>query len=238
MSNTDKVLTLLEKVNQNADPTNELQSLIAPDVFFRKNSINLLIGKRGSGKTYNVFREMLKLNFIKEHAGYERFLYVTDKLSGDPTYERVKKYIKLETAIVPYADAVKHIEEIEKKAAREKSPKHSIVLLDDAQNVFHKRTVRNAALYAKLFTNRQARITYFLTLQDAIGISPDMKSNCDSIWIFGGFQKDKFDYMLRSIPHDTDNNEDLWRLYVNLARSQALVFKIGIDGTNLTIITK
>ena len=51
-----KVLQLLAKVNRNVDLTNEVQTEIDPNVYFNRNSVNLLVGKKGSGKTYNVFR--------------------------------------------------------------------------------------------------------------------------------------------------------------------------------------
>ena len=54
----DKALQLLSELNKDVDLTHELQTEISPDVFFKHNSVNLLIGKKGSGKTYNVFREV------------------------------------------------------------------------------------------------------------------------------------------------------------------------------------
>ena len=96
MSATKNVLQLLDAVNQDADPTNELQSTIASDVFFKRCSVNLLIGKRGSGKTFNALREVMKLNWVPDHGGYSRMLYVSNSIA-DPTYERFKPYIPLKT---------------------------------------------------------------------------------------------------------------------------------------------
>ena len=69
---------LLARKNKNVDLTNEIQTEIDPNVYFNRNSVNLLVGKKGSGKTYNVFREVLKLKFIKNHH-YTKMLYVTNK---------------------------------------------------------------------------------------------------------------------------------------------------------------
>ena len=236
MSATQNAINLLDTLNKNADMINEVQSSIANDVFFKRCSVNLLIGKRGSGKTFNVLREILKLNWIKDYGGFSSFLYVSDKPT-DPTFERVKKFIPLETVKCSYAEAVDYINQIADVAAKEKTKRHSIVLLDDCQDVLVKRTSKNQDLYRKLFENRQSRISYFLTLQDAVGINTAMKENCDSIWLFGGFSKAKFDYALKYISHETEN-EDLWRLYVNLNKSQAMCFSNDLDGTALTIITQ
>ncbi|MDR0677037.1 MAG: hypothetical protein LBF97_08400, partial [Elusimicrobiota bacterium] len=63
-----KELDLNEKANilmkqniDNEDKQNQLITFIHKDLNFRRNSINLMIGKRGSGKTYNVVREVIKL---------------------------------------------------------------------------------------------------------------------------------------------------------------------------------
>ena len=236
MSATNNAISLLEDINKKADYQNELQSTIAPDVFFKRCSVNLLIGKRGSGKTYNVFRELIKLNWVPERGGYDRFLYVCDKES-DPTFERVKKLIPLKIYKCTYADAAEYIEAITRIAAEEKTKYHTLVLLDDAQDILVKRTKANKDLYRKLFENRQPRITYMITLQDAIGINSAMKENSDALWLFGGFSRSKFMYALKYVSHETDD-EDLWQIYVTLSRNQAMLFNVNNAGTALTIITK
>ena len=67
MSLNEKVYTLLKEINSGLDLTHELQTTIDPEIFFKRNSVNLLIGKKGSGKTYNVFRDILKLQFVPNH---------------------------------------------------------------------------------------------------------------------------------------------------------------------------
>ena len=79
MSATQNAINLLDTLNKTADMKNEVQSSIANDVFFKRCSVNLLIGKRGSGKTFNVLREILKLNWIKDNGGFSAFLYVSPK---------------------------------------------------------------------------------------------------------------------------------------------------------------
>jgi energy-coupling factor transporter ATP-binding protein EcfA2 len=51
------IKTIMDKVNKEE----QIQSKIHDDINFWKNSINLLIGKRGSGKTFNVSYEIVKL---------------------------------------------------------------------------------------------------------------------------------------------------------------------------------
>lgn len=86
------------------DPTMEIQSKIHPDLNFMRNSVNILIGNRGSGKTFNVFREVMKaqqLDLVNEV--FHLFIYVTDK-RDDSTYKKMKQYLRLPVWKVSYRD--------------------------------------------------------------------------------------------------------------------------------------
>ena len=60
----------------------EIQSKIDKNIYFRYNSVNLVIGKRGSGKTYTTLREILKLS-LTNHKEYTQLHYITDKVRDD-----------------------------------------------------------------------------------------------------------------------------------------------------------
>ena len=51
-----------------------------------------------------------------------------------------------------------------------------------------------------MFENRQSRITYFLILQDVQGLNPSMKANVDSLLLFGGFPKHKWNSLTYQMP--------------------------------------
>ena len=262
----DNVLKLLAEVNKNVDLTHELQTEIAPEVFFKRNSVNLLIGKKGSGKTYNVFREVLKLKWVPNHR-YTKMLYVTNK-PYDPTYARIKDLMPIPVEKVPYEQAVEKINEVSeaKKAMVEIKEHnidvndldhtlldsvlgqdiavdaktgdniyHTIVLLDDCAFLFERRTRQNMELWKLLFENRQPKITYFLTMQDAKGLDTSIKEALDTVWLFGGFTPFKFNYLMRSIPHETPN-EELFEVYCRLTKNQALVFFNNQDGTEVLVL--
>ena len=130
-----KVLKLMEKINRRVDLTHEIQTEIDPNVYFNRNSVNLLVGKKGSGKTYNVFREVLKLNFIKNHR-YTKMLYVTNK-PDDPTFDRFEEALEIPVEKVTYEDAVDAINDLaEAKSAVKKIQKGEVKwsqLEDDAK---------------------------------------------------------------------------------------------------------
>jgi len=258
---TNNVNALLKhKITQ--DNRQELQTEIHPELNFRRNSVNLLIGRRGSGKTYNVFREMIKLNFVPDHH-YSQLIYVTNKLSDD-TFHKMKKLMKIEIVKVKYEDVQEcltkiieakedYAEIVEKSLVNEldeeyaeelkntiavndfNSPVvHTAVLFDDAIEVFKN---RKSGLYRMLFENRQPKITYFLCLQDPIGIDASVKSNVDSAWLFGGFSSQKFSYIFHQLNSPYDRQE-LWNHYKNISMNQALIFDHKRTGTTVRIISE
>ena len=99
----DKFNSVIQKKNE--EKSDEIQSKIQSQIYFKHNSVNLVIGKRGSGKTYFVMREMYKLaqmmhylnlNLDPKHKmipRYTQIYYITDKLRDD-TCERIKKLIE------------------------------------------------------------------------------------------------------------------------------------------------
>jgi hypothetical protein len=54
-------MSLTNLVNDGIDKDEQLQSVIDPELLFRRNSINLYIGRGGSGKTFNVLTKLIKL---------------------------------------------------------------------------------------------------------------------------------------------------------------------------------
>ena len=261
----EKTLKLMADISQGRDLTHDLQTEIHPEVFFKRNSVNLLVGKKGSGKTYNVFRELIKLREVPDHK-YTKLIYVSDK-PWDRTYDLVKDVLPFTVQKVPYHEAVEaiknvaeaknaahkmvekdiHTEDLEEEAVEKISDSlgtqlddtneiyHTAVLLDDCQDRFLRRTPQNAELWRLLFENRQPKITYFLTMQDPKGIDTALKENLDSAWLFGGFSAQKFKYLLRSIQNDYDALQ-LWEIYNSLTKNQALIFDMEADGTELFVL--
>lgn len=259
MSLTDLTNRLLRQL-----PTHtlehQLQTEIHPEIHFRRNSINLLIGRRGSGKTYNVFREMIKLYGINDTT-YTQFIYVTNKLSDD-TFHKMKKLIKIPIIKCKYEDIEECIQKIieakedyqeivEKDLSQQLDDKyaaelmntlsiksfdnpilHTVVLYDDAIEIFRN---RKSKLYRMLFENRQPKITYFLCIQDPIGLDPSIKSNLDSCWLFGGYSSQKFCYIFNQLNNPYDR-ELVFEKYKELTMNQAIIFDFSRTGTQLKLL--
>jgi len=108
---------------------NEYDNQIVPivnEVAFYYNSINVLIGKQGTGKTFFAFRELLKINMLNQlhqdgdiqlrglregQLSHHQIIYVTDNGTSDTTYQSIGTMIDLiPMSICPYKDTVSQLE--------------------------------------------------------------------------------------------------------------------------------
>ena len=210
----DHLLTEIVQQSGGKAAYDETQSEIHPEIYFRFNSVNLVIGKRGSGKTFTTMRELLKLALLQGNP-FTQIIYCTDK-KRDDTVERFMPFFE-EAGIffhwVPTDSALELIEgitQVKANLAADPNDKvskkclnyhgkglpHTIIIFDDCIGLFKK----DSKLSKKLFENRQSRITYFLLLQDTQGLSPSMKANIDSLTLFGGFPKNKYQILMYQLP--------------------------------------
>jgi hypothetical protein len=242
----------------------EIQGESAPNIFFRYNSVNVIIGQRGSGKTHYVLREVFKLLQHPE-SGYSTFLYSSSKIASDDTVEKFKPLFEDTPLVIQIinheetsgiidvlAEAKKTFNELKKLGPEAMdSPKyldtlqklnimdlngntpHTIIFMDDCIDLLTKR----GSLFKNLFENRQPKITYFLGLQDVHGIPPSMKCNVDSLVLFGGFSKQKFNSLFYQIPMD-DDREEVYKLYKKLLKTDKMILSFEAGGITKTVIVR
>jgi hypothetical protein len=260
----DKIATRKIEIALNGiDKDEQLQSYIHSDLNFKRNSINILISRRGVGKTFAVMKELIKLSHLPNCGNYSQFVYVTDKLN-DSTVNELIKLIKIKTRVVKYDDAYKVLKDImETKTAYEQvidknlqdkltdtsrtnilstldiddfnnTVPHSAILFDDAINIFKEPKFKQ--LKNLLFQNRQPRFTIFICLQDIFSIPPQIKRNADSVWIFTGFtDKTMFSMMCKQLGSPVKSDE-LWDIYEELDYRNAMIFVYDSDGIKINIL--
>ena len=236
---------IVEMAQQNTGQDAIVKEL-SPLIRFDRNSINLVIGKRGSGKTFVVLREILKLLYVDKEMknfNYTACYYVSDK-ANDDTVQIFEPLFKEDNTFrfiwIPTVRALNLIKDIESFTAKlmnpeyklpeeikeyYSDPKHNetgldpdtekfakvvlntwnldagvvpntLILFDDCIGLFKK----DSELSRKLYQNRQSRITAFLILQDVHGLSSSMKSNVNSLLLFGGFSRQKWNSLMYQLP--------------------------------------
>jgi hypothetical protein len=254
----------IRKALKGVDKDSQIQSLIDPDVYFKRNSINLLISRRGVGKTFTVMTELIKLSHLPGNGGYTQFIYITDK-NNDSTVNELIKLIKLKTRVVRYKDAFEVLSKIiEAKTAYEQLISNRVIqnkvdeesklnilelldmddfidfipntaiLMDDAINILKESKYRS--LTNLIFQNRQPRFTFFICLQDTFGIPPSIKRNVDSVWIFAGMtDRSMFGLMLKQFGVSIPSQK-VWEFYSGLGLHDAMLLDYEDGGIELRYV--
>jgi hypothetical protein len=99
------------KALKGINKSEQLQSIIHTELNFRRNSINILVSRRGVGKTFSVMRELIKLSHLRDYGGYTQLLYITEKVN-DLTVNELINLIKLKVHVIKYDDAFKVLDDI------------------------------------------------------------------------------------------------------------------------------
>lgn len=183
---------------------------IAPindEIDLLRNGIHLIIGGRGSGKTYYTCRELVKLSLIpKKEQTYTNVYYISDN-NDDATWNRYAPIIN-DSIPVAYCDSSQSVDLINeiisvKESMRADVKPDTMLIFDDAMFLFDN---KNKPLIKKMFKTRQPRITIVIILQDATGLSTSMRSAINRVVLFGGMAKYKFDLLKNTIPllNDTE----------------------------------
>jgi len=225
---------IIESMNENGNTQLDNQiAPIHPDSNIYYNSINIALGKQGTGKTFYFFREILKLDKLKTH---HMLIYVTNNDENDQTYQMFKPKLKIPTLIVSYDDiletlqglkAFKHLynqiidDSLTRNVSQEQRDQlfsalhvnnfkqrrlHTLVLYDDA--AFEKQFVKNESPLNKLmFECRHINVSFMLCTQKLQGISTPVKSQATSIVIFPGYPPTEIAQIHRSIQTGTDYQE-------------------------------
>ena len=195
-----KANRILEKLNKEAGE-HELIDDIDPHINTLRNGIHIVIGERGSGKTYYTMKEALKIALLPKKQQTYRNLYYVSNMNDDATFNRIcpeisKRGIQCEWILDD--DALPFIEQlIEAKnemAPDEKSD--SFIIFDDAMYLFKD----NRALEKKMYKTRQPRITIYIIIHDVSGISASLRSSANEVIVFGGMSPFKYGWLARTFP--------------------------------------
>ena len=249
----------VDQVFSQFDNQDNIQHEVNPEVNIYYNSLNLMLGQRGSGKTFNSFNEIAMICNIPNK--FHLFIYVSNN-PNDETYKRFKLLITQPIVQVNYDEAENFIQKIidykqdydriKTQHLENNLPQdikqdmidvlhishfmapslHTLVLYDDAMNVFKKTSSKQ---FRWLLENRHTRFTYILCLQDWKGISSELKANLDSVWIFGGFPRNRYSYFFQQLACPMEK-EELYRIYSKLNKRDCIIINNKSDGTNIKML--
>ena len=241
------------------DSIDNVQHDVHPEVNIRYNTLNIFLGQRGSGKSFNGFNEVAAISRIKSK--YHLFIYVSNN-PNDVTYTKFKSFITIPHVQISYDEAEDYINELrEYKLAYDEIKQHHIedsitdecrddilkylhindftqpslhtlIMYDDAMEVFKK---PSSKLYRWLLENRHFKATFIMCIQDWKGISPALKANIDSVWLFGGYPRNRYTYIYNQLSSPIDRDV-LWSIYQQLCKRDVLIINHKANGTSMKIM--
>jgi hypothetical protein len=223
---------------------------IHPSIHAYYNSINLFVGRQGTGKTHSAMTEIGKICCASPQTCM--VVYVTkegDKC--DDTVEALKDFITIPIAYVKEEDAEIYVKDLQEYMNFYKDIKdnHWERMLDPAQrdevcNALHIKNFdqpflhiiilfedfANNSLVKKpdsffsqfIATLRHRGFSVFICVQFWRSISTTIKSNIAVIYLFSGYSLQQLQFIAQQIPGEIDK-QDLYRIYKTLGPNDRLV---------------
>lgn len=247
-------------LSSNEDKLNgELLTLI-PSTYTYLNSVNIAVGRQFSGKTLTLMKEIIKISLI--HPQTHLLLYINKTgQETDQTFESLKHLIKCPIIYASHEDAENTLKQIiaykqlyqtiydqnlSEKIIDEQAEEiknvlkidnfdqpflHTLVLMDDMAKA--KLLSKKDSYFEQMMTQcRHIKCSFFLAVQYWKALSPNIKSNVSTIYIFGGFSRQQLSYILYQINLSIPFPQ-LWSEYSKLTDIHE---KIIVDANNGLLI--
>ena len=214
---------------------------IHPEIFVRHRSINLLVGKPGKGKSSAICEELIKLSQINNPC-FHLIIWVNNT-GSDQTLNTLKQYIEIPIKQITYEDFDKIYpqfltikEEYNKMIRGEISkdpsilnalcideftsqPLETIIVLDDAVNILKE---TDSYLAKSLYKTRHTNCIFFIAIQIWRGITAQLKSVLNSVWIFNGFSQQILHHIYNQITTDYSFDE-FKSMYMSVQKYNKLI---------------
>ena len=250
-----------ECINKNKDiVNNSLIKKIHPSINIYYNSVNIFVGKQGSGKTFSCISEIIKISQLKK--GAHLLVYITKYGDeSDITFESLKELIRIPIVYVKQDDAEEYVKNLldykhlyyevrnkglENKIIDEQKNEifdtlyiedfdnemlHTLIMFEDIAN---NQLFKNDTSYFNhlLTTCRHNHISFFLNIQFWKSLSTNIKSNVSTVFIFGTFSKQQLRYILYQIPLNITFDE-LYEKYKYMNKNN----KIIVDCNTSVVLT-
>ncbi len=240
--------------DMNRDKLNkETMSMIHPDVSVQYNSLNVLVSNQGGGKTFTACKECAKISQVDPHA---HMLIIICKAENhdDPTIDIFKPLIHIPIIYLSEDEAEEYMKNLyEYKRAYNQIKENNLEtkIVDDqvaeildalkvddfSKDYLHTLVIVNDSAKSKLFKTgsyfshmialgRHTQTTTFLNIQFWKGLTPEVKANISTAFVFGGFSRQQLVHILSQLPSQYDYKE-IYNIYRTLSKHQKLIFNNG-----------
>jgi Cdc6-like AAA superfamily ATPase len=225
------------------------------------NSVNIFVGRQGSGKTFTCLKEIAKISSESENT--HLLIYITKNGDRcDKTFEALKQLIEMPIHYVAEQEAegfvtkllenkalyneIKehHLERrVEEEQANEilealfvkdfsRSHLHTLILFEDSANSMLLK--RPQGYFNRLVARcRHEQVSCFFCVQFWKSLPTELKSNVVSVFIFPNFSKQQLSYILQQV-NTTMPLKRLYEAYTRLRQHEC--FYVNTLTGNISIV--
>lgn len=192
---------------------------IHKNIEFYYNSLNLCLGKQGSGKTTFLMKQLIKLDTLPDQGRYEFVIYVTNGGGKDETFDALSHLVKnLPIHSVDFTEIIPKLEEYF-STRNEENQKHIFVVLEDATFLMLKENTAWSSWMTKL---RHLRMTVWVNLHVWKSINTQIKSQVTCSFIFKGYSKENVQRIYSQSSIGNYSSQNFYALYQAINKHQCL----------------
>ena len=211
---------------------------IANGIYANYNSLNIIVGAQGKGKSHIVLRDIIQISRLKD--AFHLIVYISKNgVINDSTFDAQRELIKLPVKVISDSNAENYLKELDLwKELYEKYMNNNISLSTEKVNnmlsflgisqrdttkkslntvILCEDFIKSKLLKSSYFTNyitqlRHKHSIVYINVQFFKAIPTDYKNNCTSFFIFNGFSRQKMHYIYQQVVMPIEF-EDLWKRY-------------------------
>lgn len=226
---------------------------ISNSIYSYYNSLNILVGNQGKGKTHVMLRDVIQISRLKD-CNFHLIVYISKNGSiNDSTFEAQQELIQLPIQVISDSNAEKYLKELDLyKELFDKYCNTPKITIDNNKlnsmfeflhvNKLNKPNqplntiilcedfVKSKLIKSAYFTNyitqlRHKHSIVYINIQFFKSISTDYKNNATTFFIFSGYSRQKLQYIYQqvSLPIMFD---ELWRYYVKMKNHDFILVNV------------
>lgn len=224
---------------------------IGDDIFAYYNSLNILVGNQGKGKSHIVIRDLIQISRLS-NTNIHLIVYISKSGTiNDSTLESQRELIKLPIQAIADVDAEKYLKKLDlykdlyskycngvdisndvvndmfeflhlSNNSRLTAPLNTIIVCEDF--------VKSKLIKSSYFTNfitqlRHKHAIVYVNIQFFKSIPTDYKNNATSFIVFSGFSRQKLGYIYQQVVFPIEF-EQLWYRYRQLRNHDIIYINV------------
>ncbi len=193
MDDNDKILQLKQNFKKYLKDNVKQESIISQihsELDFYYNSLNICVGKPGTGKTTLLLKQLMILNNVGHNYGL--IIYLSN--TNDQFFlNTVKMFNKIPIVQKSFEEGTECLDEY---LNNEERNFHIFVIIEDATGLLEGRNYMWEQWLIKL---RHLRMTVWINLHDWVSISPKIREQVSCVFLCKGFGKQKCSVIFRQL---------------------------------------